>query len=195
MLRYYRVPGLGLTRSAKRSSRPVKAVKSPARVTEVWACYPHVEVARKYIVDAGPPLSQGCSRHAVRLFRQLTARVQQLNLVLTAEGYDLTKQYQEALRWERACKAGGVCPPDIKELLRCDEDTLSEPGFQKMAEWAHQWGSKVFRKSMMLEYGQPIPPWSLARPRFGKLYKDREMTEEDWKEQEESWNCLARIWT
>lgn len=33
----------------------------------------------------------------------------------------MAKQYQEALRWEQACKAGGVCPPDIKALLSRDE--------------------------------------------------------------------------
>ncbi|BGP07342.1 hypothetical protein JCM10049v2_003173 [Rhodotorula toruloides] len=179
MLRYFRVPGLRLARSAKPPLRPVKAVKSSARVTEVCGFprgYPHVEVARKCVVDADPPLSQ-------------------MLLEACAEGYDMAKQYQEALRWEQACKAGGVCPPDIKALLSRDEDTLSEPEYQKMAEWADQWGSKVFRRSNMLEYGQPIPPWSLVRPRFETLYKDREMTEEDWKKEKEWWNRLARIFT
>ncbi|KAJ8294688.1 hypothetical protein OF846_002499 [Rhodotorula toruloides] len=162
MLRYFRVPGLRLARSAKPPLRPVKAVKSSARVTERL------------------PSRRG--------------RAQML-LEACAEGYDMAKQYQEALRWEQACKAGGVCPPDIKALLSRDEDTLSEPEYQKMAEWADQWGSKVFRRSNMLEYGQPIPPWSLVRPRFETLYKDREMTEEDWKKEKEWWNRLARIFT
>ncbi|BGO98727.1 hypothetical protein NBRC10513v2_003122 [Rhodotorula toruloides] len=176
MLRYFRVPGLRITRSAKPPPRPIKAVKSPARVTEAWAFprgYPHVDLARWYILNAGLPSSQ----------RFLEA---------SAEGDDMTKAYQEALRLEQASKAGGVCPPNIKRLLSRDEDTLSEPEYQKLAKWADQWGSKVARRYMMLEHGQPVLPWPHIRPILESVYKDSKMTEQDWQKEEESFNRLAR---
>ncbi|BGP24017.1 hypothetical protein JCM10295v2_002918 [Rhodotorula toruloides] len=155
MLRYFRTPGLRVTHPPKPLPRPVKAVKTRLRDPDEWAYprnYPHVGLARRYIFNACLPLPN----------RLLEA---------SAEGHDMTKEYQEAMRLQ--------------------QDTLFEPEYQKLARWADQWGSKVAGRCMMLEYGQPVLPWLHVCPILQTVYKDRKMTDEDWQKEEESFNRLT----
>ncbi|GEM08257.1 hypothetical protein Rt10032_c05g2274 [Rhodotorula toruloides] len=118
MLRYFRTPGLRVTHPPKPLPRPVKAVKTRLRDPDEWAYprnYPHVGLARRYIFNACLPLPN----------RLLEA---------SAEGHDMTKEYQEAMRLQQASKADGACPPDIKELLRRNE-IHTDPSPPRSGEW------------------------------------------------------------
>ncbi|BGO98728.1 hypothetical protein RTBOTA2_003219 [Rhodotorula toruloides] len=170
MLRYFRTPGLRLTRSPKPPSRPVKPTKTRRRFVEdeeleyrFWRRHPEVvQIACDYFVHDLPTKDVSALINQARAV--LTSAEQNLEIVRRTTWYDPQAIYkasevrEDAYRvfqdskkraeaFERHMGGHEACPSDIKDLLRRNQlEVLSLKECDKMDRWVDSWVTAAVRR-------------------------------------------------